>query len=125
MKNIYIHQIVWPIFYLNELKLMLRLRVLTCKFIKHNLMDFKMLPFNSSFLQVSSKVYASVSSCCKFFAYSVDHSEFRTFSQMKPKLFDEETPYSVSGDSLPSLKKIEDFKFFFFHYYPPVQAWRM
>ncbi|KAM3379425.1 protein KAKU4 isoform X1 [Capsicum galapagoense] len=36
---------------------------------------------------------------------TVDHSGLRTPSQMKSKLFDEETPYTVSGDSLSSLKK--------------------
>ncbi|XP_049376895.1 protein KAKU4 [Solanum stenotomum] len=36
---------------------------------------------------------------------AVDNSGLRTPSQMKAKLFDEEAPYSVSGDSLSSLKK--------------------
>ncbi|XP_055819937.1 protein KAKU4 [Solanum dulcamara] len=36
---------------------------------------------------------------------AVDNSGLRTPTQMKAKLFDEEAPYSVSGDSLSSLKK--------------------
>ncbi|XP_059305629.1 protein KAKU4 isoform X1 [Lycium ferocissimum] len=36
---------------------------------------------------------------------AVDRSGLRTPSKMKAKLFDEETPYTVSGDSLSSLKK--------------------
>lgn len=36
---------------------------------------------------------------------AVDTSGLRTPSQMKAKLFDEGTPYTVSGDSLSSLKK--------------------
>lgn len=44
---------------------------------------------------------------------TVDHSGLRTPSQMKSKLFDEETPYTVSGDSLSSLKVFEDFNFAF------------
>ncbi|CAN4075759.1 unnamed protein product [Withania somnifera] len=40
---------------------------------------------------------------------SDDHSGLRTPSQMKAKLFDEETPYTVSGDSLSSFKKKNSF----------------
>lgn len=36
---------------------------------------------------------------------AVDHSGLRTPSQLKAKLFEEGTPYTVSGDSLSSLKK--------------------
>jgi len=38
---------------------------------------------------------------------AVDNSGLRTPSQMKAKLFDEEAPYSVSGDSLSSLKVLK------------------
>ncbi|KAK4374100.1 hypothetical protein RND71_004777 [Anisodus tanguticus] len=40
---------------------------------------------------------------------ATDHSGLRTPSQMKANLFDEETPYTVSGDSLSSLKKKNSF----------------
>ncbi|KAJ8538787.1 hypothetical protein K7X08_030083 [Anisodus acutangulus] len=40
---------------------------------------------------------------------AADHSGLGTPLQMKAKLFDEETPYTVSGDSLSSLKKKNSF----------------
>lgn len=57
---------------------------------------------------------------------AVDTSGLRTPSQMKAKLFDEGTPYTVSGDSLSSLKVL---KISFFLLLLPVQfhfkPWRI
>ncbi|MCD7446411.1 hypothetical protein HAX54_006020 [Datura stramonium] len=50
---------------------------------------------------------------------AVDHSGLRTPSQMKTKLFDDDSPYTVSGGSPSSLKVFEDLNFAFITAFSP------